>query len=101
MNTNELIARLKAAAQEEIMFREAGDTFDLWQDEASPESVLALVEELESAQRKIAELEVRTLKLPEVENWRPVREVCGQYSYRALVIKSLSAADIKCEVKGE
>lgn len=52
MNTTELIARLKAAAQEEIMCREVCDTSDLWQDEASPENVLALVEALESAQRE-------------------------------------------------
>lgn len=57
MNITELIARLKTAAQEEMMCREAGDTSDLWQDEDSPESVLALVEALESAQRTIAELE--------------------------------------------
>lgn len=84
---------------------------------------LALVEALESAQRentdgvagmaesyettismlrsRIAELESRAVTLPDVEKWRPVKEVCGQYSYRALAIKSLAAAGIKCEVKGE
>lgn len=43
-----LAAKLKAAAKEEIMCREACDTSDLWQDEASPENVLALVEALEN-----------------------------------------------------
>lgn len=51
MNITELTAKLKAAAQDEIMCREACDTSDLWQDEASPENVLALLEALEKAQR--------------------------------------------------
>lgn len=42
-----LIAALKEAAQEEIMLREASDTSDKWQDEASPENVLLLVAEIE------------------------------------------------------
>lgn len=44
-NINELTAKLKAAAQDEIMCREACDTSDLWQDVASPENVLALLNE--------------------------------------------------------
>lgn len=46
-NIDELMAKLKAAAQDEIMCREACDTSDLWQDVASPENVLALTEALE------------------------------------------------------
>ena len=46
-NINELTVKLKAAAQDEIMCREACDTSDLWQDVASPENVLALTEALE------------------------------------------------------
>lgn len=42
-----LITDLKAAAQEEIMLRESGDTSDKWQDEASPENVLLLIAEIE------------------------------------------------------
>ncbi|HHJ0103633.1 TPA: hypothetical protein ACQD72_001641 [Yersinia enterocolitica] len=42
-----LIANIKAAAQEEIMLRDSGDTSDKWQDEASPENVLLLIAELE------------------------------------------------------
>lgn len=45
-----LIADLKAAAQEEIMFRESGDTSDRWQDDATPENVLRLVEALSAKQ---------------------------------------------------
>lgn len=45
-----LIANLKVAAQEEIMFRESGDTSDRWQDDATPENVLRLVEALSAKQ---------------------------------------------------
>lgn len=41
---------LREAAQEEIMLRSVSDTSDSWQDEASPEAVLALLDELESKQ---------------------------------------------------
>ncbi|MFH2237286.1 hypothetical protein ABK650_23910 [Citrobacter freundii] len=46
---------LREAAQEEIMLRSVSDTSDAWQDEASPEAVLALLDELEAAQKRIAE----------------------------------------------
>ncbi|HHT8226907.1 TPA: DUF551 domain-containing protein [Citrobacter braakii] len=39
---------LREAAQEEIMLRSVSDTSDAWQDEASPEAVLALLDELEA-----------------------------------------------------
>ncbi len=42
--TAELLQQLKSAAQEEIMSREASDTSDAWQDLASPENILALIE---------------------------------------------------------
>lgn len=42
-----LIIDLKAAAQEEIMFRESSDTSDKWQDEVTPENVLLLIAEIE------------------------------------------------------
>ncbi|QKJ12224.1 hypothetical protein HRD68_16695 [Yersinia massiliensis] len=41
-----LIAALKEAAQEEIMLRESSDTSDRWQDDATPENVLLLIEAL-------------------------------------------------------
>ncbi|HHP2701456.1 TPA: ead/Ea22-like family protein [Citrobacter freundii] len=46
---------LREAAQEEIMLRSISDTSDSWQDEASPEAVLALLDELEAAEKRIAE----------------------------------------------
>ncbi len=61
-NTNELTAKLKAAAHDEIMCREACDTSDLWQDEASPENVLALTEALEAANELNKHLELATRK---------------------------------------
>lgn len=44
---------LREAAQEEIMLRSVSDTSDSWQDEASPEAVLALLDELERNQQYI------------------------------------------------
>lgn len=46
---------LREAAQEEIMLRSVSDTSDAWQDEASPEAVLARLDELEAAGKRIAE----------------------------------------------
>ncbi|CNF26971.1 Uncharacterised protein [Yersinia rohdei] len=43
----QLITDLKAAAHEEIMFRESSDTSDRWQDDATPENVLLLIAEIE------------------------------------------------------
>ena len=43
---------LRKAAQEEIMLRSVSDTSDAWQDEASPEAVLALRGELEAVERQ-------------------------------------------------
>ncbi|NVE41248.1 ead/Ea22-like family protein [Escherichia coli] len=44
---------LREAAQEEIMLLAVSDTSDAWQDEASPEAVLALLDELERNQQYI------------------------------------------------
>ena len=54
---------LREAAQEEIMLRSVSDTSDAWQDEASPEAVLALLDELEAKDETIAtqQQEIRTL----------------------------------------
>ncbi|HEE0104564.1 TPA: ead/Ea22-like family protein [Citrobacter gillenii] len=48
---------LREAAQEEIMLRSVSDTSDAWQDEASPEAVLSLLDELEAAEKRNAELQ--------------------------------------------
>lgn len=78
-NINELTAKLKAAAQDEIMCREACDTSDLWQDEASPENVLALTEALEAAQSRIAEFKARAEAAEKrYENRTPTEWAYGQ-----------------------
>lgn len=41
---------LRLAAESEIAYRAEGDTSDLWQDEVSPDNILALVETLEKVQ---------------------------------------------------
>ncbi|HCJ7435896.1 TPA: ead/Ea22-like family protein [Citrobacter freundii] len=48
---------LREAAQEEIMLRSVSDTSDSWQDEASPEAVLALLDELDGEAGRVKELE--------------------------------------------
>ncbi|MDM3368079.1 hypothetical protein OGV68_21175 [Citrobacter sp. Cb005] len=60
---------LREAAQEEIMLRSVSDTSDAWQDEAIPEAVLALLDELEAKDTTIAfqQHEIRTL-LGRLEN---------------------------------
>jgi len=104
MNITELTAKLKAAAQEEIMFREACDTSDLWQDEASPENVLALLEALESAQSRIAELESRERHTERQsvidglaasgETWEEIQEYMKSWD-------AARAAGIKLQIEGE
>ncbi|EKP8507636.1 TPA: hypothetical protein ACHTSK_004649 [Escherichia coli] len=49
--------KLRAAAEEEIMCRQASDTSDNWQDLATPEAVIALVDELAATKRRVTELE--------------------------------------------
>ncbi|HEE9631273.1 TPA: hypothetical protein R8E83_003554 [Escherichia coli] len=49
--------KLRAAAEEEIMCRQACDTSDNWQDLATPEAVIALVNELETTKRRVTVLE--------------------------------------------
>ena len=66
---------------------------------ASPKSMLALLDELEAAEKRIAELEARTVTLPDVEKWRSVDAVRAQSAYKVLVSKVLAADGIG--VKGE
>ncbi|ULI99624.1 ead/Ea22-like family protein [Klebsiella pneumoniae] len=68
----------------------------------SPANVLALVEALEKAQQRIAELESRTVKLPDLRQivsgdryvWSD-----GVYNYSQDVKVALAAAGIKMEVE--
>lgn len=56
---------LREAAQEEIMLRSVSDTSDSWQDEASPEAVLALLDELKSAENNLIDSECHVAELEE------------------------------------
>ncbi|HHG2633075.1 TPA: ead/Ea22-like family protein [Escherichia coli] len=117
---------LREAAQEEIMLRSAGDTSDAWQDEASPEAVLALLNELETkeeqranwfqmaqklgedldaAEKRIAELEAREVAVKQFDDFQIVH-YGGSEDYAKGYIdcqnnynKALTAAGIG--VKGE
>lgn len=130
---------LREAAQEEIMLRSVSDTSDAWQDEASPEAVLALLDELdgeagrvkelesqralaftasnrwadkfreaerklEAAEKRIAELEARTVTLPQYRNspdmhTKQFYEAIGFNQGLDIFIEALRAAGIG--VKGE
>ncbi len=95
---------LREAAQEEIMLRSVSDTSDAWQDEASPEAVLALLDELEAAENRIAELEARTVTLPQYRNspdmhTKQFYEAIGFNQGLDIFIEALRAAGIG--VKGE
>ncbi|WP_275148367.1 ead/Ea22-like family protein [Citrobacter portucalensis] len=59
---------LHEAAQEEIMLRSVSDTSDAWQDEASPEAVLALLDELEAKDKSIGFLKDH---LAQLANFNP------------------------------
>lgn len=67
----QLITNLKAVAHEEIMFRESGDTSDKWQDDATPENVLLLIDALEfsRSQYEIAGLLRDKVKRLEIDLW--------------------------------
>lgn len=65
---------LREAAQEEIMLRSVSDTSDAWQDEASPEAVLALLDELEAAESR----NERALELLSSADSENVWEIIGR-----------------------
>lgn len=62
-NENELTAALaqslKAAADREIICRDGAETSEIWERTVTPENILALVEALEKAQQRNAELEAQ------------------------------------------
>lgn len=138
MNTTELITRLKAAAEKASdgeWVKESGEGWEAvcnandransgfiiahfegpdasanreFVQAANPVNVLALVEALESAQRKIAELEARTVtvKLPSTfwyEHDDLSREVAvlDKRLVKKAIRDACECAGIKCEVKGE
>jgi len=89
-NINELTAKLKAAAQEEIMCRESCDTSDLWQDEASPENVLALLNELEAAEELNKHLDLAVRKAEGVSEALRARLERAELEARTLTVKPVA-----------
>ncbi|HFQ8410199.1 TPA: hypothetical protein ACGTZJ_001914 [Klebsiella pneumoniae] len=94
----ELAQSLKAAADREMICRDVAETSEIWERTVTPENILALVEALEKAQQRIAELESRTVKLPE-----PF-ELAGlsggsSYYYADEVDAALTAQGIKWEAE--
>ncbi|WP_417646174.1 hypothetical protein [Klebsiella pneumoniae] len=53
----ELAQSMKAAADREMICRDGAETSEIWERTVTPENILALVEALEKAQQRIAELE--------------------------------------------
>ncbi|MCE0364294.1 hypothetical protein LVW07_24525 [Klebsiella pneumoniae] len=119
----ELAQSLKAAADREMICRDVAETSEIWERTVTPENILALVEALEKAQaqsskwleayhkavsigaryeERIAELESRTVKLPDLRQivsgdryvWSD-----GVYNYSQDVKVVLAAAGIKVEAE--
>ncbi|MFI4113848.1 ead/Ea22-like family protein [Klebsiella pneumoniae] len=55
----ELAQSLKAAADREMICRDVAETSEIWERTVTPENILALVEALEMAQQRNAELEAQ------------------------------------------
>lgn len=95
-------------ALREAAERAASDSWgydrDEFNDAITPEVVLALLDELEAAEKRIAELEARTVKLPEYRNspdmhTKQFYEAIGFNQGLDVFIEALRAAGIG--VKGE
>lgn len=59
----ELAQSLKAAADREMICRDGAETSEIWERTVTPENILALVEALEKAQRRIVELDRKNCEL--------------------------------------
>lgn len=59
----ELAQSLKAAADREMICRDGAETSEIWERTVTPENILALVEALEKAQQRIAELDIKNCEL--------------------------------------
>ncbi|EDW6358887.1 hypothetical protein YN28_001614 [Salmonella enterica subsp. enterica] len=89
MNDITVLAKtLRHAAEEELMCREASDTSDLWMDEAGPENVLALLDELEAAESKCRELAAENSALKNPDNWLSQSD----YGYEAAEVATQNGA---------
>lgn len=89
----ELAAVLRLAAESEIAYRAEGDTSDLWQDEASPDNVLALVEALEKAQATIIELQQKCEIDPRTHEIIDLKEHIDELEPRTVRLPAACADD--------
>lgn len=79
---------LREAAQEEIMLRSVSDTSDAWKDEASPEAVLALLDELEAAEKRIAEHNFENRLLANADrDIKALRQRIAELEVRTVTVK--------------
>ncbi|SXW04148.1 hypothetical protein [Klebsiella pneumoniae] len=105
----ELAQSLKAAADREMICRDGAETSEIWERTVTPENILALVEALEKAQQRIAELESRTVtvKLPQRlqpgadgwDDWYVHSDDEGEYLKFDDVLAMLTVAGIKVEAE--
>ncbi len=123
----ELAQRLKAAADRVMICRDVAETSEIWERTVTPENILALVEALEKAQterdefrnrlklersiledadKRIAELESRTVKLPALcvgvvqgEHAVMVPYAAGHWFNKTVILEMLAAAGIKVEAE--
>lgn len=93
-----LAKTLRLAAESEIAHRAESDTSDLWQDEASPENILALVEALEKAQKSNQFLKDQ---LSELANFNPDWDKleASYESWREIAAELLVAKDRIAELE--
>lgn len=115
-NITELAQSLKAAADREMICRDGAETSEIWERTVTPENILALVEALEKAQqridsqreyyegviadggKRIAELESRTVKMP--EPFKLAKSSSGlTYYFADDVDAALTDAGIKVEAE--
>ncbi|CNK92913.1 hypothetical protein [Yersinia kristensenii] len=89
-----LITDLKAAAHEEIMLRESGDTSDKWQDEASPENVLLLIATLEMYGVLIEQYDAEVVRISN-DNMRKIVEQTGMRQYIRRLDHKISDIEVK------
>lgn len=94
----ELAQNLKAAADREMICRDVAETSEIWERTVTPENILALLEALEKAQKRITQLESRTVKLP--EPFKLAKSSSGlTYYYADEVDAALTVAGIKVEAE--
>ncbi|HHS9942707.1 TPA: hypothetical protein ACTW7I_004103 [Klebsiella pneumoniae] len=96
----ELAQSLKAAADREMICRDGAETSEIWERTVTPENILALVEALEKAQQRIAELESRTVTVNLASRRLPSDYVDGEFGNDDLAAIH-NAYRLECKVSVE